>query len=1026
MTDILDRVSTLQKKAAGEVHTGAMIALIPAVDDAHALELGTDGGEHWDELHVTLTFLGKAADISETAKMFIVKGVQDLADRISAFDGRSFAVNVFNPNGDEPCLVLGVGGNELDPIHDAVGNLLNTMDEHVPGFQYAENHKPWIPHLTLTYFKDKNIDWSLVERVAKNLPDTIRFDRIRIAFAGSNLDFPLRPTPSIEDTNDAPEIKPTTAYEKAAKPLGKCRYCKDKATVKIGIDGGAWIGTCKADEERGRREADGPDDEDMEEKAVRHVRTAGGVRKYKQPIGSVIIADGRSLPHLKVTGDSDYEGWVKAKGTDGKDYEVGQEEGKWYATGAGGWDEIIAEGSSEEDVYKKLDAHIGGGKTSTPKKPEPKPVPKTGTSTGGPGFKKVESEYDGYDQYEGDNGKTLWSYKEGNQHVIVDEDNNTIETVGRNELLGALNRLLKKDDSEPKKPEPEPAPKTSAVKKPARPYADAEEAIKAAQEDPAAFVKAMAAWLFPIGSGVEAGERKRNAYNRSQLDGVVDRINAGADHETAAYDIRQWARLGGTIERGRLNQIAKGLEEAAARETNRPKPNSNGSKVGPGGQGHVPEDPDKVVLTKPKDLDSGMMVNIGEGGWKYIGTVVKVTRTNGWGRGGVGSLEGQYKILDPWGEWIATMSPNHTVEVDTNVPKRSDMRPKMARKPYPSRDVYFEPAPGVAGQQNPFEDGYPDFDSSSQKIFGKPIRYEHRVSPGRIEIVKRERGKDGKWTENVVSSYNYPQKTDSNVQERYEIDRRSWKEFQDILSAERAKAGVSNWKRWSVPPQKRASKAKPANDSTATSSPPRPSGGLATHYEAMKPTNIWTEEKRTNILNALRSTEEGRVLAETLDRFQDGGSIARLRTAIEKHANGEPVNATTAARVEALRNYISNAPSDWAPSTLYRGMSVPGSFETVMGKYKPGQSIDLNLTSFSSDRLVARRFQQMTAKPGTTRVTVVFTGDGKKVLPIQNLARDRRLFKEKEWISAGRYRVSEVKKSPDGSVLVYITQESAL
>lgn len=55
-----------------------------------------------------------------------------------------------------------------------------------------------------------------------------------------------------------------------------------------------------------------------EEKVVRHVRTPAGVRRYNQPIGSIIVAD-RKLRNL--TGlDSIYDGWDRAKGSDGKEY----------------------------------------------------------------------------------------------------------------------------------------------------------------------------------------------------------------------------------------------------------------------------------------------------------------------------------------------------------------------------------------------------------------------------------------------------------------------------------------------------------------------------------------------------------------------------------------------------------------------------------------------------------------------------------------------------------------------------------
>lgn len=193
-------------------------------------------------------------------------------------------------------------------------------------------------------------------------------------------------------------------------------------------------------------------------------------------------------------------------------------------------------------------------------------------------------------------------------------------------------------------------------------------------------------------------------------------------------------------------------------------------------------------------------------------------------------------------------------------------------------------------------------------------------------------------------------------------------------------------------------------------------------YDVMTPDSAWSAEKRERILAELHQTPEGKVLADTLERFQDGGSIARLRTKIDKYLAGEDVDATSRARAEALLNAIRHSP-EWAPDTLYRGMTVKGKLDNVIAKYIPGESMDLNLTSFSADRKIATNFQKMTAKGGAneTRVMVELVGEGKRTIPIQNLPKDRRLFKEKEWVSAGRYEIVEAKKA-SGAILLRIRQ----
>ena len=205
-----------------------------------------------------------------------------------------------------------------------------------------------------------------------------------------------------------------------------------------------------------------------------------------------------------------------------------------------------------------------------------------------------------------------------------------------------------------------------------------------------------------------------------------------------------------------------------------------------------------------------------------------------------------------------------------------------------------------------------------------------------------------------------------------------------------------------------------------------PSGLSTEQLRALAPDSQWSEEKRNLILEALRSTDEGRILADTLDKFQDGGSIARLRSNIEKRLAGETLDKTSAARADAIIDALRAAPTDIAPEKLYRGMSLKGKFDNIAGKYTPGDNIDLNLTSFTSDRKIAVNFQKMTASKGSTRVMVELVGEDKHLLPIQNLARDRRLFKEKEWVGGGRYEILETKKAPDGALIVRIRQAATL
>ena len=95
------------------------------------------------------------------------------------------------------------------------------------------------------------------------------------------------------------------------------------------------------------------------EKQARHVRTAAGEQRYGQPIGSIIVRD-RPLKNLTLL-ESQYEGWELVQGSNGKRYEIGQDEGNWVATleGDDTW-EPVASGKTLDETYLALDKVAGG------------------------------------------------------------------------------------------------------------------------------------------------------------------------------------------------------------------------------------------------------------------------------------------------------------------------------------------------------------------------------------------------------------------------------------------------------------------------------------------------------------------------------------------------------------------------------------------------------------------------------------------------------------------------------------------
>jgi 2'-5' RNA ligase len=173
--------------AAAEVHTGAMVALRPSLEDAK--RLAVDGGEPADQLHTTLMYLGAAADIPEEAQARIIEAMWQLAEGMPPLTVEGFAVSAFNPgdsNDRDPCIVLGLSGDGLDDIHGQVGEALSNLESEPAGFTLPEQHAPWQPHVTLVYTDDV----SMVERLADRV-GPVTFDAIRVAFAGEVFDIPL-------------------------------------------------------------------------------------------------------------------------------------------------------------------------------------------------------------------------------------------------------------------------------------------------------------------------------------------------------------------------------------------------------------------------------------------------------------------------------------------------------------------------------------------------------------------------------------------------------------------------------------------------------------------------------------------------------------------------------------------------------------------------------------------------------------------------------------------------------------------
>lgn len=180
--------------AAAEVHTGAMIALIPTDADLRRLVDDPDVTEPIDQLHTTLMYLGTAADWSLEQRTTLELRVEKYCSELAPVDADGFAISIFNPPGSQQsdgmdrdtCVVLQCGGDGLAVMHHYLNSAVRDL-QRLPDI--PPQHQPWVPHVTLAYTDDVALAGQLT-----SLCGPITFDRVRIAFGGENHDIKLRGT----------------------------------------------------------------------------------------------------------------------------------------------------------------------------------------------------------------------------------------------------------------------------------------------------------------------------------------------------------------------------------------------------------------------------------------------------------------------------------------------------------------------------------------------------------------------------------------------------------------------------------------------------------------------------------------------------------------------------------------------------------------------------------------------------------------------------------------------------------------
>lgn len=487
-----------------EQHTGAMIALRPRQD--HIDRLALDKGEPPQELHTTILFLGKAADYTYDTRARIIEAMRQVALRFRFVTAKGFGVNFWNADTDEPCIVLAVSGSELVDIRNAIVesmmgfDLLQMPEQHEPwvphvtlaytddGSQVPElaedlsgeivydairiafggivDDIPLQPAAASNDGITSNRYAQVISTVGKQFRTphvtttgvqikAINQDKEHCKFCGAkatrivtgsnekSLYTCTKHTDNAREWFDANTDSDYETVEEKAN-LGTCRYCKAKATRKVGIDGGGWIVACDDEDHQSQALIDAKG-EGVEKKAVRHVRTAAGVRRFGQPLGSVIVGDGKNpLKNLKEV-ESEYDGFNKYKAR-GKTYYTHKNGDHFEAVDQD--DRVIASNASEEDLLKDLDSgklSTSRGHVTVPAKSDDK-LPAQGSYSN---FKRVDSEYEGYVQYSTPGGD-VWrdpktnTFYDANDNVLSDVQLRRMNTP---ELNKGKSKPAKDDDS---------------------------------------------------------------------------------------------------------------------------------------------------------------------------------------------------------------------------------------------------------------------------------------------------------------------------------------------------------------------------------------------------------------------------------------------------------------------------------------------------------------------------------------------------------------------------------------------------
>lgn len=190
MTESVEQLTANAKlfSADGEKYTGVMVALFPSPELAQQIATMTGVDMPAEELHVTLAYAGKVADLTDAQIAGVILAVQEIGQGHSKLTGTVNGVGRFNASQssdgkDVIYAVVDVPG--LERFREGAVQTLGYRDVSV-----MRNHG-YIPHMTLAYI-DAGSDSPIP--LMPTVPLT--FDSISVTVGGKRVDFPL--------TGDAP------------------------------------------------------------------------------------------------------------------------------------------------------------------------------------------------------------------------------------------------------------------------------------------------------------------------------------------------------------------------------------------------------------------------------------------------------------------------------------------------------------------------------------------------------------------------------------------------------------------------------------------------------------------------------------------------------------------------------------------------------------------------------------------------------------------------------------------------------